>query len=145
VLAVHRILTTFVAIVVNALEKEVDMRVVSARSLAALAIVAVIGVGVPAVASAKGTTTTTTTIRAVSPRKAYDKALIGYRDDRTAIGLSYQGAVNAAQSVYLASLAVARNSAQRSTARATLRLVITEATAAREAALLSLGKPPVKP
>jgi hypothetical protein len=104
-----------------------------------------LGVGAPAVASANGTTTTTTTIRAVSPMKSYQKALGVYKSAREAINRSYQSAIDAAQSVYAAALAVASNSSQRSTARATWRLAITEATAAREAALLALGKAPVRP
>jgi hypothetical protein len=120
------------------------MKVIAARSLVALAIVGMLAVGAPVVASAKGTTATTT-IRAVSPMKAYQRALVAYRSARADINRSYQSAIEAAQSFYVASLAAARNSAQRSTARATWRLAITEATAAREAALLPLGKAPVKP
>jgi hypothetical protein len=142
---VHRVFTTSIAIVVVLVTKEVVMKVIAARSIMALAIVGMLGVGAPAVASAKGTTTTTTTIKVVSPMRAYEKALGAYKFARASIGHSYQSAVQAAQSVYDASLAVARDSAERSTARATLRLAITEATAAREAALLALGKPPVRP
>jgi hypothetical protein len=119
------------------------MKVIAARSLVALAIVGTLGVGAPVVASAHGTTTTT--VRVVSPMKAYERTLSAYKSARVAINRSYQSAIEAAQSVYVASLAVARNSAQRNTARATWRLAITEATAAREAALLALGKAPVRP
>ena len=93
------------------------MKVIAARSIMALAIVGMLGVGAPAVASAKGTTTTTTTIKVVSPMRAYEKALGAYKFARASIGHSYQSAVQAAQSVYDASLAVARDSAERSTAR----------------------------
>jgi hypothetical protein len=122
------------------------MKVVGVRAAAALAIVGLLGVGAPAVASAKGAATIApTTFKAVSPMKAYDKALNAYKASRVAIRDAYQSAVDEAQSAYQASLSVARNSSRRSIVRATLRLAITEATAAREAALLALGKPPVKP
>jgi len=127
------------------LVEEVVMKVVGVRAAAALAIVGLLGVGAPAIASAKDAGTTTTTFKAVSPIKAYDKALNAYKASRAVIRDAYQSAVDDALSSYQASLSVARNSSKRSIARATLRLAITEATAVREAALLALGRPPLKP
>jgi len=68
----------------------------------------------------RATTTTTTTIKGGQPDEAYEKASAPTKFARASIGHSYQSAVQAAQSVYDASLAVARDSAERSTARATL-------------------------
>lgn len=121
------------------------MKTFASRSLAAIAIVATLGVGVPAVASASTTTTTTTTFKAGNAQKVYRQGLKVYQEERRAIDVTYQAAVQSAMASYESSMSNATSSAQRSAARAAMRLAIVQASAVRQQALVTLGNPPTPP
>jgi hypothetical protein len=86
--------------------------------------------------------TTTTTVNSL---KTYHEALLAYFSERREIAATFKNAVMSARSTYESATASATTGAQRSTARAAYDLAIAQAAAARSAALISLGNPPVRP
>jgi hypothetical protein len=87
-------------------------------------------------------TTTTTTVNSL---KTYHEALLAYLSVRKQIAETFKSAVSSARAAYESATASATTGAQRSTARAAYDLAIAQAAAARSAALISLGNPPVRP
>jgi hypothetical protein len=122
------------------------MKGFTARTVAALAIMATLAIGTPLVSSADPTTpTTTTTTLAITTLKQYRAAEKLYLAKLKVINATFVAAVDTAKSDYAATVAVASNSAERISARSTMRLAIANATIARAGSLIELGKPPVKP
>ena len=120
------------------------------RSVAALAIVASIALVGPLAAYASGSgpastfpvaTSSTTTTTLV---KYHHLTLAQFKQLRQAINDSFKSAVQAAQQTFQASRGQATTAAARSTARATYELALAQAAAARDAALVNLGKPPAR-
>jgi hypothetical protein len=128
------------------------MRKFVTRSVAALAIVSSIALVGPVAAYASGsgsgpvstfpvtTSSTTTTTLA----KYHHLTLAQYRQLRQAINESFKNAVQVAQQTFQSSRSQATTAAARSTARATYELALAQAAAARDAALVNLGKPPTR-
>ena len=116
------------------------------RSVAALAMVALLGLSAPA-ASFAGTTSTTTstTTTVVSNMREYRSAEKNYLEQLKVINQTFEAAVKLAKSNFNAAMAVATNASDRITARAALRLAIANATSQRATSLIQLGKPPIKP
>jgi hypothetical protein len=131
------------------------MTSIAKRTIATVAIAALLAIGTPAVALA-GTTTTTTTsstttttivtktpvIKTMKEWRAADKL---YLAKLKVINLTFLAAVATAKMNLSASISAATNATARISARATYRFAITEATIARSNALTQLGKPPAKP
>ena len=119
------------------------------RIVAGGAVVAMVVLGAPLVAGASTTTTTTlpatTTTIVYTTMKSWQAADQIYLAKRAAINETYLAALDTAQAAFEQAKATATNSAERITARATLRLAIAEATQERAASLVALGKAPVKP
>lgn len=123
------------------------MKGFAARSIAALTIVVTIAVGTPVVAFA-GTTATATTATTPAPittLKQYRAAEKLYLAKLKVINFTFLEAVDIAKSNFATALSNARNSTQRISARADMRLVIADATIARAQSLTALGKAPQKP
>jgi hypothetical protein len=112
--------------------------------MATLAIGAPLASGASTVA-ATTTSTTTTTTPAITTLKQYRAAEKVYLAKLKVINATFVAAVNVAKANYAATISVATNSAERISARATLRLAIANATIARAGALIELGAAPVKP
>ncbi len=116
------------------------------RTVASLAMVATLAIGAPLVSGATTVSqTTTTTTTPITTMKQYRVAERLYLAKLKVINATFVAAVNTAKANYAATVSVATNSADRISARATLRLAIADATIARAGALIELGKPPVKP
>ena len=115
------------------------MKKFSFRGIVAVGVVGLLAIATPVFASAGNAPSSSTT------QKSYHKAIVAYRDSRYAIQLSFQSAVNAARSTYIAALASAVTSAERASAQQVLEAAIIQAAATRSAALTALGKPPLKP
>ena len=118
------------------------------RSVASLAIVAVMGLCAPAAAFAGTTTTTsstTTTTTVVSNMREYRAAEKNYLEQLKVINQTFEAAVKLAKTNFNVAMAAATNASQRITARAALRLAIANATGQRATSLTQLGKPPSKP
>jgi phosphotransferase system HPr-like phosphotransfer protein len=115
------------------------------RTVAAMSIMAMIAVGTPLVSSADSTASTTTTTLAITTLKQYRTAEKLYLAKLKVINATFVDAVDSAKANYAATLSVATNSAQRISARSTMRLAIANATIARAGALIELGKAPEKP
>jgi len=116
------------------------------RSVAALALVALLGLSAP-VASFAGTTTTTstTTTTVISTMREYRVAEKNYLEQLKVINQTFEAAVKLAKANFNIAMATATNSSDRITARAALRLAIANATSQRATSLIQLGRPPVKP
>lgn len=121
------------------------MKGFAARSVAAMAIMATLAVGTPLVSSADSSTSTTTTTLVITTLKQYRAAEKLYLAKLKVINDTFVAAVDVAKANYAATISVATNSAERISARATMRLAIANATIARAGALIELGKAPVKP
>ena len=121
------------------------MKGFAARSVAALALMAMIAVGTPLVSSADSSTSTTTTTLAITTLKQYRAADKLYLAKLKVINATFVAAVDLAKSNYAATISVATNSAERISARSAMRLAIANATIARAGALVELGKAPIKP
>lgn len=119
------------------------MKSIALRSIVSAAMVATLALGAPVVAFAGPNATPTTT--SYSSLHAYQVAEHAYRAQLKAINHAFIEAILVAKSNFQSALAFATNSADRITARASMRLAIAEATSARARALTALGKPPVKP
>lgn len=65
-----------------------------------------------------------------------------YHEARLAINQAFKSAVTSAQAIYQSARAQATSIAALSTARAAYVLALTQAVAARDAALVNLGRPP---
>jgi hypothetical protein len=106
--------------------------------------VAALALGTPVAAFAGSNDSTTTTATFPSLR-TYQSSAHAYRTQLRAINLAFIEAIGVAKTDYQSALVSATSSSDRITARATMRLAIADATAARAAALTALGKPPLKP
>ena len=144
---IHRILKDCVSTLLSTPLKGLDMKGLAARSVAAMAIMATLAVGTPLVSSADSSTstTTTTTTLVITTLKQYRAAEKLYLAKLKVINDTFVAAVDVAKANYAATISVATNSAERISARATMRLAIANATIARAGALIELGKAPVKP
>jgi hypothetical protein len=126
--------------------KGFEMKGFAGRTVAAMAIMAMIAIGTPLVSSADSTaSTTTTTTLVITTQKQYRAADKLYLAKLKVINATFVAAVDTAKSNYAATVSIATNSAERISARSTMRLAIANATIARAAALSELGKAPVKP
>jgi len=128
------------------------MSVRRARVIAALGVGAALLALGPAASGAglthdSGVTTTIPVTTTTTPNslKSYHEALLAYFNARREIAETFKDAVSSAHATYEAATASATTGAQRSTARAAYDLAIAQAAAARSAALISLGNPPVRP
>lgn len=122
------------------------MKRFTARVLVSAVLLAGAACVVPGVASASNTraVTTTSSTTTTQPAKFKRLSLAQYRFQREVINQTFKSAVLVAQSILQTALSQATNAAARSTARAAYVLALTEAAAARDAALSALGKPPTR-
>ena len=75
-------------------------------------------------------------------QKTWREEMKAYRQARFAISEAFKSAVSSASAIYAAARVQANTAAARSTARAAYVLALTQAVAARDAALNTLGNPP---
>lgn len=119
------------------------------RTVASIAMMATLVIGAPLASGASTvsptTTSTTTTTLVITTMKQYRAAEKLYLAKLKVINATFVAAVNVAKANFAATVSVATNSAERISARATLRLAIANATIARAGALIELGSAPVKP
>jgi cell division septation protein DedD len=121
------------------------MKGFAGRTVAAIALMAMVAIGTPLVSSADSATPTTTTTLAITTLKQYRAAEKLYLAKLKVINATFVAAVDIAKSNYAATVSVATNSAERISARSAMRLAIANATIARAGQLIELGKAPVKP
>ncbi|MBW4078683.1 MAG: hypothetical protein HIU84_09295 [Acidobacteria bacterium] len=136
----------------------------ASRSVGGLLLATLLAVLSPAVAfgsdhrpsndSHAGTTTTITTnapdgsnstsdsSTPTSDRKNWREEMSTYHQARLAINQAFKSAISSAHAIYQSALAQATSVSGRSTARAAYVLALTQAVAARDAALINLGRPP---
>jgi hypothetical protein len=120
---------------------------IAKRTIAGVAIVAMLGLGAPALAYAGTTTTTTTstTVSVITTMKQWRAADKIYREKLRQINIIFLAAVNTAKADLALATGPSSTATDRISARASYRYAITEATINRSNALSLLGKPPVKP
>jgi len=130
------------------------MKLVSIKSIAAIAIVASMGVAAPAVAFADSTTTTTTTTApgvSVSATAnatawtAFQKDWKAYVDGLRSIRLTYRASVETSRAAYLTAIAAATTPAEKQAARSALDASLSADLNARIAAITAAGDPPSPP
>jgi hypothetical protein len=128
------------------------MKLLSIKSIAAVAIVASMGVAAPAVAFADSTTTTTTPGASVSATTAdsvawtaFQKEWKAYADGLRSIRLTYQASVETSRATYLTAIAAATTPAQKQAARLALDASLSADLNARVAAITAAGDPPTPP
>jgi hypothetical protein len=132
------------------------MTSIAKRTIAAVAIVAILGLGTPVVALASTSSTTTTTTSSTTTTIATKTPVITtmkqwraadrlYLAKLKVINLTFLAAAATAKMNLSTSIGSASNATARISARATYRFAITEATIARSNALTLLGEPPLKP
>lgn len=91
---------------------------------------------------ATDTTPTTDSPAPTNGRKNLHEELVTYHAARLAINQAFKSAVSSAQAIYQSARSQANTAAARSTARAAYVLALTQAVAARDSALTTLGRPP---
>jgi hypothetical protein len=129
------------------------MKLLSIKSIAAVAIVASMGVAAPAVAFADSTTTTTTTAPGVSVSAtanaaawtAFQKDWKAYVDGLRSIRLTYRASVETSRATYLTAIAAATTPAEKQAARLVLDASLSADLNARIAAITAAGDPPSPP
>ena len=129
------------------------MKLLSIKSIAAVAIVASMGVAAPAAAFADSTTTTTTTAPGVSVSAtanatawtAFQKEWKAYADGLRSIRLTYQASVETSRATYLTAIAAATTPAEKQAARLALDASLSADLNARIAAITAAGDPPSPP
>ncbi len=128
------------------------MKLLSIKSIAAVAIVASMGVAAPAAAFADSTTTTTTapgvsvSATANAPAwTAFQKEWKAYADGLRSIRLTYQASVETSRATYLTAIAAATTPAEKQAARAALDASLSADLNARIAAITAAGDPPSPP
>jgi hypothetical protein len=127
------------------------MKLLSIKSMAAVAIVASMGVAAPAVAFADSTTTTTAPGVSVSATAttaawtAFQKEWRAYVDGLRSIRLTYRASVETSRATYLTAIAAATTPAQKQAARLVLNASLSADLNARIAAITAAGDPPSPP
>jgi hypothetical protein len=128
------------------------MKVLSIKSIAAVAIVASLGVAAPAAAFADSTTTTTAAPSAsvsasanAAAWTAFQKEWKAYADGLRSIRLTYQASVETSRATYLTAIAAATTPAERQAARLALDASLSADLNARVAAITAAGDPPSPP
>jgi hypothetical protein len=129
------------------------MKLLSIKSIAAVAIVASMGVAAPAVAFADSTTTTTTTTPTTSVTAtanatawtAFQKDWKAYVDGLRSIRLTYRASVETSRAAYLTAIAAATTPAEKQAARTALDVSLSADLNARIAAITAAGDPPTPP
>lgn len=113
------------------------MKRFASHGLIVLGVIIALGLSTPAIAFAKSRP-------AATSQKAFHQEVAAYQASRDAIQFTFRFAVNSAKKDYRNTLAQTSSSAQRSAARQAMETAIIHAAASRSAALIALGKPPVK-
>jgi hypothetical protein len=132
------------------------MKLLSIKSIAAVAIVASMGVAAPAVAFADSTTTTTTapSVSASASAtasanaaawRAFQKEWKAYADGLRSIRLTYRASVETSRATYLTAIAAATTPAEKQAARLALDASLSSDLNARIAAITAAGDPPTPP
>jgi hypothetical protein len=128
------------------------MKLLSVKSIAAIAIVASMGVAAPAAAFADSTTTTTTTTGVsvtasanAAAWTAFQKEWKAYVDGLRSIRLTYRAAVETSRATYLTAIAAATTPAEKQAARLALDASLSADLNARIAAITAAGDPPSPP
>jgi hypothetical protein len=128
------------------------MKLLSIKSIAAVAIVASMGVAAPAVAFADSTTTTTTapgvSVSATANAAAwtaFQKDWKAYVDGLRSIRLTYRASVETSRATYLTAIAAATTPAEKQAARLVLDASLSADLNARIAAITAAGDPPSPP
>jgi hypothetical protein len=128
------------------------MKLLSIKSIAAVAIVASMGVAAPAVAFADSTTTTTTapsvSVSAsanAAAWTAFQKDWRAYVDGLRSIRLTYRASVETSRAAYLTAIAAATTPAEKQAARLALDASLSADLNARIAAITAAGDPPSPP
>jgi hypothetical protein len=127
------------------------MKLLSIKSIAAVAIVASMGVAAPAVAFADSTTSTTAPTVSVSATAnasawtSFQKDWKAYVDGLRSIRLTYRASVETSRAAYLTAIAAATTPAEKQAARLALDASLSADLNARIAAITAAGDPPSPP
>ncbi|MHB1251582.1 MAG: hypothetical protein ACYC0I_05565 [Acidimicrobiales bacterium] len=92
--------------------------------------------------SSNESSSTTDSSAPATDRKTWREEMSTYHAARLAINQAFKSAVSSAQAIYQSARAQASSVAALSTARAAYVLALTQAVAARDSALVNLGRPP---